>query len=103
RDEDDALRLEGLSELVGDRSRDLERARRRGVVPRLEHAEDPRNLALHVVRNTDRGGFGDRVVRDRGRLELCRTDSLARDVEQIVRAAVQEPGAVVVEDRKSVV
>src|SRR5438093_422727 len=72
---------------------------RSGLVARLEHAEDPRDLALHVVWDPDRGGFGDRAVGHRRRLELRRPDSLAGDVERVVGAAVQEPVAVFVDRR----
>src|SRR4029077_13976767 len=99
RDEDDALRLERFPELVRDCARDLERERLRGLVPRLEDAEDPRDFALHGMWISDRGGFGDRVVRDGCRLELRRADALARDVERVVRTAVQEPVAVFVDRR----
>ena len=66
---------------------------------RRDDAEDPRDLALHLVRHADRRGLGHRRVRDRRRLELGRADPLARDVERVVGAPVQEPEAVLVDRR----
>ena len=51
------------------------------------HAEDPRHLALHLVRHADRRRLGDGRVRDRRGLQLCRPDPLARDVERVVASA----------------
>ena len=98
-DEDDPLRPEGLPELVGHGGRDLERAVRGRVVARLEHAEDPRHLALHLVRDADGRGLRDCAMCDRRRLELRRADPLAGDVERVVGTAVQEPVAVLVDRR----
>src|SRR6266545_2712701 len=64
--EDDPLRLEGFAELVRDARRDLERVSRRRLVPGPEHTEDPRDLSLHIVRDSDRGRLRDRVMGDRG-------------------------------------
>src|SRR5206468_9796561 len=49
------------------------------------------------VRGAGRRRFGDGWVRDRGGLELGGADSLARDVERVVGAAVKEPVAVLVD------
>src|SRR6476619_176122 len=97
RDENDPLGLEVWPELVGDGRRELEGLIRGRLVPGLEHAEEPRNFALDLVGDSDRRGFGDRSVCDRSRLELCRPDPLALDVERVVGAAVQEPVAVFVD------
>src|SRR3954452_7487793 len=98
-DEHDPVRLERLPELVRDRGRDLGGERRRRLVPRQEAAEDPRDLALHLVRHADRRGLSDRGVADRGRLELRRPHPLAGDVERVVGAAVEEPESVLVDRR----
>ena len=62
-----------------------------------QHAEEPRHLALHLVRDADRRGLGDSRVVHGGGLELGGADPLARDVQRVVRAAVQEPVAVLVD------
>ena len=64
-----------------------------------EHAEDPGDLALDLVRHADRRRLGDRRMCDGGRLDLRRPDPLARDVQRVVGAAVQEPVAVRVDRR----
>ena len=74
-------------------------ASRRGFLSARENAEDPGNLALHLVRDADGGGLGDGRVGDHGGLDLGRADALARDVERVVGAAVQEPVAVLVHRR----
>src|SRR5580765_2193866 len=86
--EHDPLGPERLSELVGDRGRDLERAGRGRFGAWLQHAEDPSDLAFHVVGDADRGGFGDAAVTHGRRLELGRAYALAGDVERVVGAAV---------------
>src|SRR5207247_1717735 len=65
----------------------------------LGYAEDPRDLALHGVRHSDRRRLGDDAAADRGGLELGGPDPLAGDVERVVRPAVQEPVAVLVDRR----
>ena len=57
------------------------------------------DLSLHLVRHADRSSLGDGRMPDRGRLELRGPDALARDVQGVVRAAVQEPVAVLVDRR----
>src|SRR5262245_5327195 len=93
---EDAVRLERLAEHVCDRGRDA-------LVVRdtvgLCDAEDPRHLALHLVRNADRRRLGDDPAANRSRLELRRADSLAGDVQRVVAAPVQEPVAVGVDRR----
>ena len=64
---------------------------------REQAAEDPRHLALHLVRHADRRGLAHGRVRDGGRLELGRADPLAGDVERVVGAPVQEPEPVLVD------
>src|SRR6266545_748554 len=97
RDEHDPLRLEGLPQLVRYRGGDLLRPRRRCIVAGLQDAEDPGDLALHVVRNADRRRLGDGRVGDRRGLELGGADALARDVERVVGTPVEEPVAVLVD------
>src|SRR5581483_4252900 len=83
-----------FAERLGHRVRDA------GVLlflARLGNAEDPRNLALHGVRDADRGRLGDDAAHDRRRLELGRADPLAGDVQRVVAAAVQVPVAVLVD------
>ena len=46
--------------------------------PGLEREEDPRGLALHLVRHADRGGLDDDRMVDGGRLELGRARSACR-------------------------
>ena len=65
----------------------------------LRHAEDPRDLALDVVRHADRRRLCDPRVAERGRLELGGADPLARDVERVVGAPVEVPVAVIVDRR----
>src|SRR5690242_14520725 len=72
-DEEHAVRLERLSELVGDVGSYLVR---RGLGSRQEAAEDPCGLALHRVPDADRGGLAHGGVADRRRLELRRSDPL---------------------------
>ena len=87
-DEDDPLGPERLAELVRRPRREISRrSAGDGLVARVEDAEDPRDLALDVVRDADRGRLGDRRVRDGRRLELRRADPLARDVERVVASA----------------
>src|SRR5882724_1525690 len=62
RNENDPLRFEGFPQLFVDIARDLECEGRGRLDAGLEHAEDPRDLALNVVRDPDRGGFGHRAV-----------------------------------------
>src|SRR5207245_10384759 len=88
RDPENAVRLEGLAEHIGHRARD---ARVVGLLSRRCNAEDPRDLALHLVRDAYGGRFGDDATADRGRLELRRADALAGDVERVVTAPVQVP------------
>src|SRR5580765_6833399 len=95
--EDDSLGPERLSELVGYRGRDLERAGRGRFGARLQYAEDPRDLALHVVWDADRGRLSDGAVTHGGRLELGGADALAGDVERVVGASVQVPVTVLVD------
>ena len=54
------------------------------------------DLALDLVRDADRGRLRHRRVTHRRGLDLRRPDPLARDVERVVRAPVQEPVAVLV-------
>ena len=56
-----------------------------------EAADDPRRLTLHLVGNADRCGLAHGRMADRSRLELGRADALARDVQGVVGAAMQEP------------
>ena len=72
-------------------------ARRHGV--RREHAEEPCDLAFHLVRDADCGRFRDGRMAHGRRLELGRPDALARDVQRVVGAPVQEPVAVLVDRR----
>src|SRR5205807_8086158 len=96
-DEEDPLRPEGLAQLVRDALADLARQRVVRLGARARHAEDPRHLALDLVRHAHRRRLGDRRVGDGGRLELGRADPLAGDVQRVVGAAVQEPVAVLVD------
>ena len=93
-DPEDALGLERLAEHVRDRARD---ARVVGLLARHRDAEDPGDLALHLVRDADRGRLGDDPAADRRRLELGRPDALAGDVQRVVGAPVQVPVAVLVD------
>src|SRR3954454_7145321 len=95
-DEEDAVRLESLAELGGDVVGDL---LLRHLRAREEAAEDPCRLALHVVRNADRGRLAHGRMVDRRRLQLRRPDALAGDVHRVVAAPVQEPVAVLVDGR----
>src|SRR4051812_34103408 len=97
--EHDPLGPERLSKLVSDRGRDLERAGRGRLGAGLQHAEDPGDLAFHVVWDADRGSFGDPAVTDGRGLELSRADALAGDVERVVGASVQVPVTVLVDRR----
>src|SRR5437763_8560234 len=95
-DEQDPIRPERLSELRGHALADLRRERVARLDAVARHAEDPGDLALHVVRHPHRGRLRDGRVRHDRRLELCRADPLAGDVERVVRAPVQEPVPVLV-------
>src|SRR5207245_7065291 len=57
-------------------------------------AEDDQRLALDLVGDTDGGGLRDGGMRDRGRLDLGRPEPLARDLDRVVRAAVDVPETV---------
>src|SRR5579862_2539429 len=91
----DAVRLERLPQRIRNSGGDERVVALRAV----RHAEDPRHLALHRVRDADGSGLGDDAAADRGGLELGGTDALAGDVERVVAASVQEPVAVVVHRR----
>src|SRR5438067_3386227 len=93
-DEQDPIRPERLAELRGHALADLgsERVARLDALAR--HAEDPGDLALHLVRHPHRRRLCDSWVRDRPGLELRRADPLAGDVERVVRAPVEGPVAV---------
>src|SRR5437764_1461368 len=67
-DEQDPLRAESLAELVRHARAHLPRQLVAGLRARARDAEDPRHLALHLVRHADGRGLGDRRVRDGGRL-----------------------------------
>src|SRR6185295_20159368 len=99
RHEHDPLGPERLSQLVGHRGRDLERTGRGRFVAGLQHAEDPGDLAFHLVWDADRGSFGDGAVTHGRRLELGGADALAGDVERVVGASVQVPVTVLVDRR----
>src|SRR4029078_5538769 len=92
-DEDDTIRLERSPELRRGRLGSLGGERVAPLVAPSEPAEDPGDLALHLVRSPDGGGFGLRGMGDDGGLDLRRPDALARDVERVVGSAVQEPVA----------
>ena len=70
-----------------------------GATPGREHDEHPQRLALQLVGDADRGRLDHRRVRDHDGLDLGRTEPLARELDRVVGAAVQEPLAVV--DRRS--
>src|SRR6478736_642800 len=95
-DEEDAVRLERLPELGGDVVGDLLLGR---LCARQQAAEDPRGLALHVVRDADRRRLAHRRMVDGRRLELRGPDALAGDVHRVVAAPVQKPVALFVDGR----
>src|SRR6266850_8576701 len=66
---------------------------------RPEHDEADDRLALHLVWHADDAGLGDGLVRDQHRLDLRGTEPLARDLERVVRASLDEPEAVLVDVR----
>src|SRR3954465_6333890 len=99
RDEEDPLRCKRLAQVGRDEPPELADELVGGLGPRDEGAEDPGNLALHLVRDAHGRGLGDRRVRDHRGLQLGRADPLPRDVERVVGAAVQEPVAVLVDRR----
>ena len=70
-----------------------------GLDPRPRHHEHPQRLALQLVGHADRGRFEHRRMRDDDRLDLGRTEPLARDLDRVVGTAVQEPLAVVAHAR----
>src|SRR5207249_8555216 len=77
--------------------RDFLRGCSRWLVPGFQNAEEPRDFTFHIVGHPDRGSLGNRLVSDCRRLQLRGADALAGDVERVVRAAVQEPVAVLVD------
>src|SRR5581483_1654940 len=90
---EDPVGLERLPECRGDGLGDSLAVR---IAAGQRDAEDPRHLALHLVRDADRRGLGDDAARERGRLQLRRSDPLACDVQRVVAATVEEPVAVLV-------
>src|SRR5690606_34342132 len=65
-----------------------------GLIAGPEHGEDDDSLPFDVVRNTDRGGFLDCFVRNGRRFDFGRTDPLAGDLERVIGATANEPGAI---------
>ena len=77
-------------------------AQRLGRRPvRAQHDEADDGLALHLVGHADDAGLGDRRMADQHRLDLRRAQPLAGDLQRVVRAALDEPEAVVVDDAQS--
>src|SRR5262245_32513690 len=70
-----------------------------GREPGTEHREADHRLALDLVWHADGRGLVDRGVPHEDRLDLRRTHALAGDLERVVRAAVDEPVAVLVDVR----
>ena len=83
--------LNALPSSAGDVRGDV---RFRRLRARQQAGEDPRRLALDLVRHADRRRLAHGGVPDRGGLELGGADALAGDVQRVVGAAVQEPEAV---------
>src|SRR5262245_3489399 len=98
-DEAERLRAAGLAERALDGGDEL-LAQRLGLrAAGLQHHENDDGLALDRVGDADRGGFARGGVRDDGGLDLGGADALARDLDRVVAAAVEEPEAVVVDVR----
>src|SRR5437764_143221 len=81
--EEDSLRPERLPELRRDRFAHRARELRARVHPGPRDAEDPRHLALHLVRHAHRRSLGDVAMADARRLELSRPDPLPGDVPRV--------------------
>ena len=70
-----------------------------GAWPGPEHDEADDGLALDLVGHADDAGLGDGGMADQHRLDLGRPEPLAGDLQRVVRAALDEPEAVVVDVR----
>ena len=93
--------LERRTEVLGDaRARAPSRNASSASTPGRDDDEHPERLALQLVGNTDRGRLHHRGMRDEHGLDLGRTEPLARELDRVVGAAVQEPLAVVGDARE---
>src|SRR6185295_17932256 len=87
-----------LAHLRSDTVRQLAAQRLGRRVPRPQHHEAHDRFALHVVRHADDAGLGDRGVAHQHGLDFRGAQPLAGDLQRVVRAALDEPEAVVVHE-----
>src|SRR4029077_12643800 len=64
------------------------------LLPRPQDDEAHQDLALELIGDSDGGRFGDRVMADEHRFDLCRSQALARDLDGVVGAAEDVPETV---------
>src|SRR2546426_8074232 len=97
--EEPGLGADRLAHLRGDPLGELsaERVRRRLARSQNHEADDP--LALHRMGYADDARLRHRRMADQHRLDLRGAEALARDLERVVGAPLEEPEPVVVDQR----
>src|SRR6476659_8527278 len=96
--EQHALRADRLAHRAHDLLHQLAAQRLGGLEARAQHREAHHGLALDLVRDADGGRLRHRGVPHQDRLHLGGAYALARDLEGVVRAALDEPEAILVDD-----